>query len=75
MVEVDRVFCWEMEFSLLHDGSFVVSWDINEKSRYGAEGRQLRRNDRDILIATDIKGTGIEEGERPLKRVRVSGPE
>lgn len=25
----------EMEFSLPQDGSFVVSWDINEKSRYG----------------------------------------
>lgn len=24
----------EMEFSLLYDGSFVVSWDINEKDRY-----------------------------------------
>lgn len=27
----------EMEFSLLYDGSFVVSWDINEKDRYGVD--------------------------------------
>lgn len=71
MVEVDRVFCWGMEFSLLQDGSFVVSWGINETSRYSAEGRQLRRNDRDILIATDIKETSIEGGEGLLKKVKV----
>ena len=56
-----------MEFSLPQDGSFVVSWDINEKSRYGVvegewRGRQLRRNDRDILIASDVKGTSSVEG-------------
>lgn len=27
----------EMEFSLLYDGSFVVSRDINEKDRYGVD--------------------------------------